>query len=180
MSNTPKATSQPTQDGKPAVIPHDGSRARERAKPRRAIDAQTIAEVARLCSKLLTEAEACREIGINPATWRNWKCRGRNDTRFAELLEEFRAGRIASLITKIESAADGVNMKQPDWRAAAHLLALTDLNRFSTSPPMNQTVVPDTGALNAMFRLLDKVIASREAKQIKTVDVKQIEDVKHE
>jgi hypothetical protein len=35
----------------------------------------------------------------------------------------------------MESAADGVNMKQPDWRAAAALLKFVDLKRFGDSPP---------------------------------------------
>jgi hypothetical protein len=34
------------------------------------------------------------------------------------------------LITKIEKSADGVGMKQPDWRAAAALLKFADMKRF--------------------------------------------------
>ena len=70
-----------------------------------------------------------------PQAWFSWKSRHNRSEKFAALLEEFRAGRIDSLITKMESAADGVNMKQPDWRAAAALLKFVDLKRFGDSPP---------------------------------------------
>jgi hypothetical protein len=90
---------------------------------------------ARLCARQLSEAEACRKLGIKPQQWFSWKSRHNRSEQFAALLEEFRAGRIDSLVTKMESAADGVNMKQPDWRAAAALLKFVDFKRFGDTPP---------------------------------------------
>lgn len=111
---------------------HDTPRVRVKQLHKRAIDGVTIAEIARLCAKLLTEAEACRQLGVNPASWRNWKSRNRNSEKFAALLESFRANRIDDLISKIENSADGIGMKQPDWRAAAYLLQITD-RKFNPS-----------------------------------------------
>jgi hypothetical protein len=98
----------------------------------RAIDGTTIAEIARLTAKMLTESEACRRLGINPRRWFDWKTRHNRAEKFAALLEAFRADRIDSLIAKIEASADGVGMKQPDWRAAAFLLSVTDKHRFGS------------------------------------------------
>lgn len=106
-----------------------------RTRAARRIDATTISEIARLCARQLSEAEACRKLGIKPQQWFSWKARHNRSEKFAALLEEFRAGRIDSLVAKMESAADGVNMKQPDWRAAAALLKFVDLKRFGDSPP---------------------------------------------
>jgi hypothetical protein len=106
-----------------------------RTRMAKRIDATTISEIARLCARQLSEAEACRKLGIKPQQWFSWKARHNRSEKFAALLEEFRAGRIDSLVAKMESAADGVNMKQPDWRAAAALLKFVDLKRFGDSPP---------------------------------------------
>jgi Transposase len=103
------------------------------ARARRRFDAQMICEIAQLCAKSLTEAEACRRLGVNPKSWFSFKSRCGRTEKFAALLEEFRAGRIESLIAKIENAADGIGLKQPDWRAAGHLLAIADARRFSDS-----------------------------------------------
>jgi hypothetical protein len=106
-----------------------------RTRANRRIDAATISEIARLCARQLSESEACRKIGIKPQAWFSWKSRHNRSEKFAALLEEFRAGRIDSLITKIEKSADGIGLKQPDWRAAAALLKFADLKRFGDSPP---------------------------------------------
>ena len=124
VSNSPNSPNQPLDTADNGVI-----LARTRAARR--IDAQTISEIARLCAKALTESEACRRIGIKPRHWFDWKTRHNRAEKFCELLEAFRADRIETLIARIEASADGVGMKQPDWRAAAHLLAISDAKRFS-------------------------------------------------
>jgi hypothetical protein len=134
-----------------------------RTRARRKIDPGVISAIARLCAKSLTESEACRQIGIEPRHWFDWKNRASRSEKFAALLEEFRAGRIDSLIARIENAADGVNMKQPDWRASAHLLAIADAKRFSDSGMRNAVQVnvnaPLACALTEaqMDKILDKV-----------------------
>ena len=149
-----------------------------RTRANRRIDTATISEIARLCARQLSESEACRKIGIKPQHWFSWKSRHNRSEKFAALLEEFRAGRIDSLITKIESAADGVNMKQPDWRAAAALLKFADMKRFGDSPAVeiNNAFAPlltDTqiAKVEALF-LKSKAIASAPApKQIQAAEI---------
>jgi hypothetical protein len=145
---------------------HDDSRA---GRQRRAIDAKTIAEIARLCSRLLTEAESCRRLGVNPATWRNWKSRNRNDEKFAALLEEHRAGRLDLLIEAIENSAVGKNIRQPDWRAAQFLLAVSDRQRFNPSASLELSAVPaqvNVSVIAELSRLVFGVAANEPAKAL--------------
>lgn len=105
-----------------------------RARGNRRVDATTISDIARLCAKQLTESEACRRLGVKPRHWFDWKTRHNRSAKFTELLEAFRADRIDSLVTKIEQSADGIGLKQPDWRAAAALLKFADVTRFGDRP----------------------------------------------
>ena len=128
----------PEQDEKPRQTPRNiASRARK-------IDRITLDEIAQLCAKGLLQGEACRKIGVNPKTFLSWKSRNRNDAKWATLLETFRAIRFDALITKIDDAADGKNMKQPDWRAAHAALMIGD-RRFNPSGHNEpQTVINNT------------------------------------
>jgi hypothetical protein len=126
VSNSADSANQTPNTGKGSNIP---ARARANLK----FDAKTISEVARFCAKQLTESEACRLLNVRPQSWFSWKSRHNRAEKFADLLEAFRADRIDSLIAKIEKSADGVGLKQPDWRAAAHLLSIADARRFSDS-----------------------------------------------
>jgi hypothetical protein len=155
-----------------------------RTRARRKIDPGVISAIARLCAKSLTESEACRQIGIKPRHWFDWKNRASRSDKFAALLEEFRAGRIDSLIAKIENAADGKGLKQPDWRAAAHLLAIADAKRFSDSGMRNAVQVnvnvaapvvdPNDPTIKA---LLDRAYSQAKPVEIaSSVEPKQIAD----
>jgi hypothetical protein len=149
-----------------------------RTRANRRIDSATISEIARLCARQLSESEACRKIGIKPQHWFSWKARHNRSEKFAALLEEFRAGRIDDLITKIEKSADGVGMKQPDWRAAAALLKFADMKRFGDSPAVeiNNAFAPiltdaQIAKVEALF-LKSKAIASAPApKQIQAAEI---------
>jgi len=166
-----------TQPAQPPDTASNGNNP-TRTRANRRIDAATISEIARLCARQLSESEACRKIGIKPQHWFSWKARHNRSEKFAALLEEFRAGRIDSLITKIESAADGVNMKQPDWRAAAALLKFADMKRFGDSPAveLNNHFAPlltdaQIAKVEALF-LKSKAIASAPApKQIQAAEI---------
>ena len=103
------------------------------ARARRRFDEKSISAIARLVARSLTESEAARFLGYDPRAWFNFKARGRNDKRFCALLEKFRAERVDSLVARIEKSADGVGLKQPDWRAASALLSHVDPRRFSDS-----------------------------------------------
>jgi hypothetical protein len=127
-----------------------------RTRANRRIDAKTISGIARFCAKQLTESEACRLLNVRPQSWFSWKSRHNRAEKFAALLEAFHADRLNSLIEQIENGAKGVNMKQPDWRAAAHLLAVTgDMGRFGAKaeappPPQPANQLSD----ETMMRLL--------------------------
>lgn len=128
-----------------------------RALAHRRIDSTCIAGVAKLCAKMLTESEACRLLGIRPRAWFDWKSRCGRTEKFAALLEAFRADRLNSLIAQIEAGAKGVNMKQPDWRAAAHLLAVTgDKHRFGPQAESAPQAAPGVNTLSdeSMTRIL--------------------------
>ena len=147
------------------------------ARANRRIDSATISEIARLCARQLSESEACRKIGIKPQHWFSWKSRHNRSEKFAALLEEFRAGRIDDLSTKIEMSADGVGMKQPDWRAAAALLKFADMKRFGDHAveinnfPAPMLTPAQIAKVEAMF-LKSKAIASAPApKQIQAAEI---------
>lgn len=139
-----------------------------RAKPTRKIDAVTIAEMAKLCAKMLTETEACRRLGIRPKAWFDWKARANRVEKFAELLEAFRADRIEQLIDRIEKSAKGEDLKFPDWRAALALLKITDQKRFGDAPAGD----PHPPAVMNVSVMLDAV--RRVYAQQDVVDVKAL------
>ena len=117
----------------------------------RRIDRTTLAEIAQLCAKGLLQGEACRKIGVNPKSFLSWKSRNNHNERWAALLERFRAIRFDALITKIDNAADGVNMKQPDWRAAHAALMIGD-KRFNPSIHSEPQSVVNNTQINVVFR----------------------------
>ncbi len=147
-----------------AAIPHTVS-ATGRNTTKSRIGAAEIAAVARLVSRNLTESEAARRLGIRVASWFSFKSRGKNNEKFAALLEEFKAGRIDDLISKIESAADGVNMKQPDWRAAAALLKYVDINRFGDKSTFEVNTPMPVINIALMEKTLDRVFAEHTNKK---------------
>jgi hypothetical protein len=96
------------------------------------------------------------------------------------LLEAFRADRLNSLIEQIEAGAKGVNMKQPDWRAAAHLLAVTgDKARFG---PQAEATTPTQPVIQLSDSTMTKLLAMLRAGDAKPVidipasEPKQIEN----
>ena len=146
-----------------------------RTRAKRRIDAATISEIARLCARQLTESEACRKIGVRPQAWFSWKSRHNRSEKFAALLEAFRAERIDTLITNVEDGANGKGMKQPDWRAAAHLLKIADAARFGDgvkSDTLPQVQIVSDSKLTA---ILDKVFGAKPVVAVETAtEPKQI------
>ncbi len=115
----------------------------------RRIDKSVIESVAVLVSRGLTESEACRQLKIRPKAWFNFKSARRNNERFADLLEEFRASRVEDLIASIERSASGAGLKQRDWRAAKFLLEVLDRDRFNTDKPGSQTMTANMVLITA-------------------------------
>ena len=147
---------------------------RTRAKHR--INARTISEIARFCAKQLSESEACRLLNIRPQSWFSWKSRHNRAEKFAALLEEFRAGRINDLIERIEKSADGIGMKQPDWRAAAFLLSVADSKRFAASGNVSvETHTPPIIVdMSELMAIAEKVWKAQQSKQVEVQTPKQL------
>lgn len=145
--------------------------------PRRKITAETIAEMAKLCAKMLTETESCRRLGIRPRSWFDFKSRcGRGD-KFAELLEAFRAQKIESLLDRVQKSADGVDTKYPDFRAALALLKFHDQKRFGDSPMVDITNQVFTCPLSPdQLAKVEKILFQPGLVVAPPATVKQIED----
>ena len=167
MPDTPKAIDIPT-----------------RAMPGRKIDAVTIAEMAKLCAKMLTESEACRRLGIKPRTWFDFKSRAGRTQQYADLLEAYRADRIEGLIDRIEKSANGIDVKYPDFRAALALLKITDQKRFGDSPTAETTTTNNfliagggeqVRKLIAMFAGQVRGQLADKPKQLAAADVVEVE-----
>jgi hypothetical protein len=139
-----------------------------RAKPTRKIDAVTIAEMAKLCAKMLTETESCRRLGIRPKAWFDLKARSNRVEKFAELLEAFRADRIEQLIDRIEKSAKGEDLKFPDWRAALALLKITDQKRFGDTP-VGDLHPPAVLNVNVMLDAVKRVYQQRGVVDVKAL-----------
>lgn len=162
--NTEKTEArQPTDT--PQAIDHPARPKPGKASPGRRIDASTIAEMAKLCAKMLTESESCRRLGIKPRTWFDFKSRAGRTEHFGDMVEAYRAARIEQLIERIEKSADGADgVKYPDWRAALALLKITDLKRFGDSPAVetgsvNNTLAIFTGGEEGLRRMIAAVTA---------------------
>lgn len=133
VSNSPNSPNQPTDTPKASNTP-------SRAMASRKIDAEVIAQMAQAVATMLTESEAARRCGIEPRHWFEWKSRAGRAGKFAALLEEFRANKIAGLLDRVQKSADGVDVKFPDFRAALALLKFQDRARFGDSPTVENTL----------------------------------------
>jgi hypothetical protein len=98
--------------------------------------------MAQAVATMLTETEAARRCGIEPRHWFEWKSRAGRDGKFAALLEEFRANKIAGLLERVQKSADGIDVKFPDFRAALALLKFQDQKRFGDSPALAMNPTP--------------------------------------
>jgi len=78
----------------------------------------------------MTQAEACRRLGVDPRVWLNWKHKHKRNEKYEALFEEFRAMNIEALMSRIYKSAEGIDLKFPDWRAALAALRVLDPTRF--------------------------------------------------
>lgn len=137
----------------------------------RRIDKGTIEAVAALVSRGLTESEACRQLGIRPKSYFNFKSTQRNDERFKELLEKYRAKRIEDLIAEIEKSAFGKGLKQRDWRAAKFLLEVADRNRFNTDKPAVEMSVGSAHIITLdKLEMINAMVQEELAREAKAID----------
>lgn len=145
-------------------------------KPNTKISAPRITkpEVEDICKLMaenrLTEREALLHLNIKEGHWRVWKHTQKNSQEFADLIEKIKAAKIVNMMQKVEDAGNGVNMKQPDWRANAWLLErVLDPERFGNQnkPAPAPQININMGLLDST---LDKIFSDRQ-------QPKQIEDL---
>ena len=121
---------------------------------------QDINAVARLvATRCLTETEACHILEIDPVRWFRFKETGKSKPKYEAALARMRAAKIESCIARIDDCGDGIGLKQPDWRAKAWLLQVTDRKRFGNDPaPVErETVVNVLVMAEAAKRIYDVV-----------------------
>lgn len=124
-------------------------------KRRRKITHFEVKEVAKLVSdSYLTEREACSVLEIPSRVWEQWKGRNDHKEQFEQLFTRLRAQSIQHSIKRISDCGDGIGLKQPDWRAKAHLLALADRERFGTDRRDSQ---PATNNVNLTISMSDSL-----------------------
>lgn len=131
-----------TEDGLETCFGHQTVSEHPKKPCRRKITPYDVARMAEHFRDGCNDKEACNLEGINPLSWYNWKSKKRNQTDFDDVLSRLRADRKKGAFRRIELCADGVGMKQPDWRAAEALLRLTDPQQFD---PQRQNVVVNVG-----------------------------------
>ena len=93
--------------------------------------------------RMLFESEACAMLGINRDSWQKWKSRHRNNEWVKQQIEKMRGEKIDKALERIEKSADGEDLKQPDWRAAAWIAEKTSPERFGSrqiEPVQNNTL----------------------------------------
>lgn len=108
------------------------------SRPQRAkITHHDAREVARLVSEYhLTETEACSRLEITQKQWFNWKLRNKHKEQFEAMFTKCKQAVIVHNIQNIKDTANGIGVKQRDWRASEFLLKVTDRERFGTEKPI--------------------------------------------
>lgn len=149
---------------------------------RRGVTQTDVMAIGRLMAeKRMLPGEACAVIGLNYRTWARWTQKEANNVRFAALIERLRGERLSILIDRIDDASKGVNMKQPDWRAAAWLAGKVAPERFEDARnvpngPITVNNITNVLMAEAKERIYGaaSVAASVAAKTLETLEPKQI------
>jgi len=137
---------------------NDGVSAGNKPNIARKLSLQDVKAVANLvATRCLTETESCHIIGIEPVRWFNWKQKAGRLAKFDSTLARMRAAKIEQCIARIDDCGDGIGLKQPDWRAKAWLLQVTDRKRFGneSAPVERETVVNILVMAEAAKRIYD-------------------------
>lgn len=135
----------------------------EIAHKRRKITVSDANEVANLvANRMLNETEACALLDIPRDNWYKWKTRNKNLVRFDQTYTRLKAAKIAQCINRIDQCGDGIGLKQPDWRAKAYLLHVTDRERFGTEKRDSGPVTHSTVNVMVMSQALDKLLPAAE------------------
>lgn len=135
---------------------------------RRKITLQDCWAMAKCAANRLNDVEACNVIGINPETWRKWKVRVKNQSRFESILARIQGERINAHLENVESQS------KDDWRASIAYLEKTMPERFGRDSGQPQvTVNAQSGSL---VLVLDRIYGN---KALTTQDKPAI-DVGHE
>ena len=89
-------------------------------------------EVARLvATRKMTETDACIMLDIKPSRWFDFKSRNRHSTEFSDAIIRMRENKICGMVDLIEDSANGIGIKQRDWRAGAWIAERLAPERFA-------------------------------------------------
>lgn len=75
----------------------------------------------------------------------------KNHVRVSTLIERLRGQRLDVLISRVDDASLGKNMKQPDWRAAAWLAQVIDRERYGDQRTIGTQVNNTNVTINALY-----------------------------
>ncbi len=117
----------------------------------RKLTIQDVNAIAKQVGELqLTETEACHRLNIKPVRWFTFKQRAKVQSKFDTVLARIKADAIAACLNRIDKSANGVEVKQPDWRAAAwraerldSRFVLQDKSQAVTQPTVNVLVMSE-------------------------------------
>jgi hypothetical protein len=131
-------------------------------------------DVAALCAKRASEAEACALLGIPVSTWHHWKAKMRNSEQFREILDAIKGGKIKSHLENIES------FSAKDWRASECYLEKTIPDRFSNKAATVEITTPSAlvmqvGGEDALRKIV-AMYADKARAQIEVKPAQQIQD----
>ena len=141
------------------------------------IDETVIDNMAQLCARSLNESEACSQVGIESNAWRHYKIRHAWAKRlFDKRLEKHRAKKISQMIDRVERSANGLDIKQPDFRAALAFLKIIDRERYGEGMTQcgvtnnSNAVVIACGGEDGLRRVIESAFGIKSIKGINGQD----------
>ncbi len=110
----------------PRTIPDAENSLPEHSIKRRSrrITPNDVEDMAKLISERLSDKEACFQLGIPYAAWRNWLSKAKSQPQLDDILARLRGAKVLACMKGIEQAGTR------DWRALRERLALLD-QRFN-------------------------------------------------
>lgn len=122
----------------PRAIPDAENNILEHSIKRRSrrITPNDVEDMAKLISERLSDKEACFQLGIPYASWRNWLSKAKSQPHLDDILARLRGSKVLACMKGIEQAGTR------DWRALRERLALLD-QRFNDRAQQPATVSDD-------------------------------------
>jgi hypothetical protein len=122
-----------------------------------------------------TETEACNMLGIRPKQWFSVKNRPSFRRKFDDHLARMKEFILDKMISRIDKSAEGINLKQPDWRAAAWRAERMEPRlQINNSATPAITTTNNTVIMVEAFKRAYASVEGIEPKLIQPVDTKPV------